>query len=89
MADATYKDTDIKKGNEGGTKKRNLLIKNTDMSQIDQTHRFKNDTKERKLKNIKIDLNEIEWESVDWIYLAQDRDKWQGVMYVVMNFQIP
>jgi len=25
--------------------------------------------------NIKIDLEEIGWEGVNWIYLAQDRDK--------------
>jgi hypothetical protein len=23
-----------------------------------------------------MDLKEIGWESVDWIYLAQDRDQW-------------
>jgi hypothetical protein len=25
--------------------------------------------------NIKIDVKEIGWEGVDWIYLVQDRDK--------------
>jgi hypothetical protein len=29
--------------------------------------------------NLKTDLKEIEWESVDWIYLIQDRDKWWAV----------
>jgi hypothetical protein len=26
--------------------------------------------------NIKIDLNEIEYEGMNWINLAQDKDKW-------------
>jgi hypothetical protein len=26
--------------------------------------------------NIKMDLKEVEWEDIDWIILAQDRDKW-------------
>ena len=36
--------------------------------------------------NIKIDLNDIGWEGMNWIHLAQDRDKWWAVMYVIMNF---
>jgi hypothetical protein len=32
--------------------------------------------------NIKIDLKEIEWEGVDWIYLAQDRNKKLTVMNI-------
>jgi len=26
--------------------------------------------------NIRMDLREVEWEGVDWIHLAQDRDQW-------------
>jgi hypothetical protein len=37
------------------------------------------------LSNIKIDLREIYWGSVDWIYLAQDRDQWRAVVKTVMN----
>jgi hypothetical protein len=29
----------------------------------------------RQVDNIKIDLREIEWDGMDWIDLAQDRDK--------------
>jgi hypothetical protein len=28
--------------------------------------------------NIKINLRKIEWHSVDWIHLAEDRDQWEG-----------
>jgi hypothetical protein len=38
--------------------------------------------------NIKIDLKEIGWEGVDWIYVAQDRDWWWWVLVnTVMNLQ--
>jgi hypothetical protein len=39
--------------------------------------------------NIKMDLREVGWESTDWIDLAQDRDRWQTVVYTVMNLQVP
>jgi hypothetical protein len=37
---------------------------------------------------IKMDLREIGWGSVDWIQLAQDRDRWRAVVNTVMNFQV-
>jgi hypothetical protein len=33
-----------------------------------------------------MDLREIGWEGVNWMYLVQDRDQWQAVMNTVMNF---
>jgi hypothetical protein len=33
----------------------------------------------RWVDNIKMDLREIEWGGVDWIYLAQDRNRWRAV----------
>ena len=36
--------------------------------------------------NIKTDLQEVGWKVVDWIDLAQNRDMWQGLVNVVMNF---
>jgi hypothetical protein len=38
--------------------------------------------------NIKMVL-EIGWGSVDWIGLAQDRDKWRALVNGVMNFRVP
>jgi hypothetical protein len=36
--------------------------------------------------NIKNYLKEREWNGVDWICLAEDRDQWQGLVNVVMYF---
>jgi hypothetical protein len=30
--------------------------------------------------NIRVDLREMRWGSVDWINLAKDRDQWQALM---------
>jgi hypothetical protein len=37
---------------------------------------------------IRIDLREIGWGSVDWIQLAQDRDRWQALVNTVMNLRV-
>jgi hypothetical protein len=39
--------------------------------------------------NIKINLREIGWGSVDWIDLAQDRDQWTALVDTVMNLPVP
>jgi hypothetical protein len=38
--------------------------------------------------NIKLDLREIEWDSIDWFYLAQDRDQWRALLKAVMNLRV-
>jgi hypothetical protein len=43
----------------------------------------------RLVDNIKMDLFEIGWGGVDWIGLAQDRDKWRAVVNAVMNLRVP
>jgi hypothetical protein len=37
---------------------------------------------------IRMDLREIDWGSVDWIQLAQDRDRWWAFVNTVMNQRI-
>jgi hypothetical protein len=39
--------------------------------------------------DVKIDLQEMRRESWDWIYLAQDLDRWRGVVKTVMNLRVP
>ena len=39
--------------------------------------------------NIKMDLQEVGWGGMDWINLAQDRDRWQALVNMVMNIQVP
>jgi hypothetical protein len=43
----------------------------------------------RWVSNIKIDLLELGWGDVNWIGLAQDRDKWRAVVNAVMNLRVP
>jgi hypothetical protein len=37
---------------------------------------------------IRMDVREIGWRSVDWIQLAQDRDRWRAVVNMVMNLRV-
>jgi hypothetical protein len=43
----------------------------------------------RWMDNIKIDLLEIGWAGVDWIGLAQNRDKWRALVNAVMKLRVP
>jgi hypothetical protein len=39
--------------------------------------------------NIKMNLREVGWGGVDWIDLAQDRERWQALVNAVMNLWVP
>jgi hypothetical protein len=39
--------------------------------------------------NITMDLGEVGFGDVDWIHLAQDRDRWQALVNTAMNLQVP
>jgi hypothetical protein len=36
-----------------------------------------------------VDLREIGWGGMDWIYLAQDGDQWRVLVNTVMNLRVP
>jgi hypothetical protein len=39
--------------------------------------------------NIKIDPQRVKYVGMDWIELAQDRDRWRAVVNVVINLWVP
>ena len=46
-------------------------------------------TRHRWEDNIKMDLQEVDCGVVDWIELAEVRDRWQAVVNAVMNLRVP
>jgi hypothetical protein len=36
-----------------------------------------------------MDLREIGWVGMDWIYLAQDRDQWRAFVNMTLNCGVP
>jgi hypothetical protein len=43
----------------------------------------------RCVDNIKLELTEIGWDSVDWIEMAEDRDQWRVLVNTVLNLRVP
>jgi hypothetical protein len=39
--------------------------------------------------NIKMNLQEVGWGGMDWIDLAQDRDRWRALVSALMNLRVP
>jgi hypothetical protein len=39
--------------------------------------------------DIEMDLKEIGWDGVDWIYVAEGRDKWRALVNTVMILRVP
>jgi hypothetical protein len=36
-----------------------------------------------------MDLREIGWDGMDWIILAQDRDRWMDLVNTIMSLRVP
>jgi hypothetical protein len=43
----------------------------------------------RWVDKIKMDLREVGWDGMDWIDVAQDRDRWKALVNAVMNLRVP
>ena len=43
----------------------------------------------RWVDNIRMDLQEVGCGYMDWIVLAQDRDRWRTLVSAVMNLRVP
>jgi hypothetical protein len=42
----------------------------------------------RWVHNIRMDLGEVGWGDVDWIGMAQDRNRWRAVVNSVLNLRV-
>jgi hypothetical protein len=43
----------------------------------------------RWVDNTRMDVGEVGWGDVDWIDLAQDRNRWRAVVNSVLNLRVP
>ena len=43
----------------------------------------------RWVDNVRMDLQEVGCGYIDWIGLAQDRDRWRTIVSAVMNIRVP
>ena len=47
------------------------------------------ETRRRWEGNIRMDFQEVGCGCMDWIELAQDRDRWRALLSAVMNLRVP
>jgi hypothetical protein len=43
----------------------------------------------RWVDNIRMDFGEVGWSDVDWIGLAQERNRWRALVNSVLNLRVP
>jgi hypothetical protein len=46
-------------------------------------------SRHRWMENIRMTLGEVGWGDVDWIGLAQDRNRWRALVNSVLNLRVP
>jgi hypothetical protein len=46
-------------------------------------------SRRRWVDNVEMDLRETGWVGMDWIDLAQDRNRWRALVNTVMNLLVP
>jgi hypothetical protein len=46
-------------------------------------------TRRRWEDNIEMDIQEVGCGGMDWIELAQDRDRWRAILNVIMKLRVP
>ena len=39
--------------------------------------------------NIKMDLKKVRWWGMDWVDLAQEKDRWRALVGTVRDFRVP
>ena len=61
----------------------------TDISFVPEGKRPLGRPRRRWEDNIKMDLQEVGCGGMDWIELAEDRDRWRALVNAVMNFWVP
>jgi hypothetical protein len=42
----------------------------------------------RRVNNTKMNLREIGWDGIDWVDLAQDRDRWRALVNTMTNLRV-
>jgi hypothetical protein len=40
------------------------------------------------VENIKMDLREMEWDGVDWIDMAHDKNQWRALVNTALNVPV-
>jgi hypothetical protein len=64
------------------------IKKNTE-TLIDASKRPLGRPRRRWVDNIRMDFGEVGWGDVDWIGLAQDRNRWRALVNEVLNLRVP